>query len=99
MNLTTNDLENFRIAAKDLTPEQAARILRKVIGVPRRELKGKEYNDVFLLIQLADAVRVSNNQRTITYEYDIGGKFYYVTYGDDDHPMIEEREEDDIQQG
>lgn len=62
------------------------------MGPPRRTLVGKEYEQVMLLIKLSEPIRESNNQRTFTEEYCIGGKYFDVTYGLDDEPEITEVE-------
>ena len=41
---------------------------------------------------MSEPIRESNNQRTSTEEYYIGGKYYDVTYGWDDEPELEEVE-------
>ncbi|HET8688406.1 MAG TPA: hypothetical protein VFM18_17485 [Methanosarcina sp.] len=73
-----------------ITKEQALEFIKKISGRPRRTLSGQEHNDIWLLIQLLDATSISNNQRTITYEYEVAGKEYHVTYGFGDDPLIEE---------
>jgi hypothetical protein len=55
-----------------------------------KELKGKEYEHVWTLLQLIEPVKSSNNQRTWTDEYELNGKRYNVTYGLEDTPIIEE---------
>lgn len=56
----------------------------------RKELKDKEYDHVWTLLQLVEPVSSSNNQRTWTDEYELNGKRYNVTYGLEDKPIIEE---------
>lgn len=56
----------------------------------RKELKDKEYDHVWTLLQLVEPVSSSNNQRTWTDEYELNGKKYDVTYGLEDKPLIEE---------
>ena len=78
------------------TKEEAEAFLRKVMGPNRRTLVGKEREQVWLLIQMMDPVRESNNQRTWTEEYIIGEKYYDVTYfSADDEPEIQEVERDE----
>lgn len=62
------------------------------MGPPRRKIIGKEYEHLMLLIKMSEPIRESNNQRTSTEEYYIGGKYYDVTYGWDDEPELEEVE-------
>ena len=76
--------------AKNLSDEQLKEMLRRVIGSPKRQLEGKEYDQTWLLLQMLEPVRESNNQRTWTSEYVLNGKRYDVTYGLEDLPIIEE---------
>lgn len=77
------------------TKEEAEEFLRKVMGPRRRTLVGKEREQVWLLIQMMEPVRESNNQRTWTEEYIIGEKYYDVTYfSADEEPEIDEVERD-----
>jgi len=92
----SKDLETFRTYAKSLTREQAEAIVRKVMGPPKRELEGKEYKDIWLLLQLATPFSESNNQHSWSEEYEMGGKIYHVTYGIEDKPIIQELLENDI---
>ena len=62
--------------------------LKRMLGT--KELKGKEYEHVWTLLQLIKPVNSSNNQRTWTDEYKLNGKTYNVTYGLEDKPIIEE---------
>lgn len=62
------------------------------MGPPRRTLLGKEYDQVLLLIKMSEPIGESNNQRTFTEEYCIGGKYYDVIYGWDNEPEIQEVE-------
>ena len=76
-----------------MTPEQARDFIRKVMGPPKRQLLGKELEHVQFLMDMCDPVSTSNNQRTITDEYLIGGRRYDVTYGVEDTPIVEVYEE------
>ena len=76
------------------TKEEAQAFIRKVMGPPRRRLEGKELEHVWLLINMSTPVRESNNQRTMTEEFEIGGKRYDVHYGLEDDPVVEEVEVD-----
>ena len=73
-----------------MTKEEARAFLRRVLGPERRELKEKEYDQVWTLLQLLKPIRESNNQRTWTSEYSLNGKRYDVTYGLGEIPIIEE---------
>ena len=95
--MSSDELRIMRAVPRSLTREEAAELIRKVMGPPKRDLEGKEYDDVWLLLQLATPYKESNNQRSLTYEYKVGGKIYYVTHGFGDTPIIQELlEEDDI---
>lgn len=75
---------------RQLTKEQAEELVKKIMGPPRRELEGKEYDQIWLLLQMLEPVKMSNNQRTWTDEYELNSKRYNVTYGLEDKPIIEE---------
>jgi hypothetical protein len=75
-------------------PGYAKQLLRRVMGPPRRELVGEEYDKIWTLLQLLEPSRQSNNQRTWTEEFRIGEKRYDVTYGVFDNPEIQEVDED-----
>lgn len=77
-----------------MTPEQARDFIRKVMGPPKRQLLGKELEHVQFLMDMCEPVSTSNNQRTITNEYLIGGRRYDVTYGVEDTPIVEVYEDD-----
>ena len=78
----------------NMTPEQAQAFIRKVMGSPKRILKGKERENVWLLIQMSTPVSESNNQRFWNEEYLIRGKRYDVTYGVEDTPIVEVYEDE-----
>ncbi len=77
---------------KNLSKEEAEKLLREIMGPPRRELKGEEYKHTWLILKFIDPVKSSNNQRTFTDVYEHAGKTYHVTYGVYDLPLIEEVE-------
>lgn len=79
---------------KPKNKEEAEALIRKIIGPPRRELEGDEYNKIWTLLKLIDPVSESNNQRSITETYYIGKQKYDVHYGWSDNPVIEEIDED-----
>lgn len=64
--------------------------LKKLLGLHSRELKGKEYEQVWMLLQLIKPYAESNNQRSWTDSYKLNGKEYDVTYGITETPIIEE---------
>ncbi len=74
-----------------LTKEEAAEILRKIMGPPRRELVGEEYDHIWLILNLLDPIEVNNNQRSLTEVYEHAGKIYHVHYFTmNEVPIIEE---------
>lgn len=74
-----------------ITKEQAQELLKKVMGPPRRELVGEEYDHTWLILNLLEPVEVSNNQRSITEVYHQAGKIFHVHYFTmNEPPMIEE---------
>jgi len=76
------------------TKEEAEAFIRKIMGPPKRQLVGKEREQIWLLIQMSTPVRESNNQRFWYEEYSIGGRRYDVTYGLEDEPVVEIYEND-----
>lgn len=62
------------------TLEQAKEFLRRVLGAPKRELKGTEYDQVWTMLQLMEPTNEYNNQRSYTEEYTVGKTWYRVTY-------------------
>lgn len=70
-------------------PVRLKEFIQHVMGPPKRELKDKEYDQIWLLLQMLEPVKMSNNQRTWTNEYELNGKRYDVTYGLEDKPIIE----------
>jgi hypothetical protein len=78
-----------------ITPEVALRLLKEVMGPPRREITGTEYNELYLVLAFLDPIEVTNNQRSITEVYHQAGKIYHVHYFTTaDDPVIEEVLED-----
>lgn len=71
-------------------PGYANRLIRSIMGPPRREIVDEEYDKIWILLQLTEPFRQSNNQRTWTDEFRIGEKRYNVTYGLSDNPEIQE---------
>lgn len=72
------------------SPDEAARFLRSILGPPKRRLEGKEHEKVWLLLQMTEPVRETNNQHSWCAEYNIGGKMYDVHYFPNEEPYIEE---------
>ena len=66
-------------AKSELTPEQARAFIRKIMGRPRRELVGKEKEDILLLLKMVEPFKQTNNQRSWTDYYMIGNREYHVT--------------------
>jgi hypothetical protein len=62
-----------------MTPEEARRFLRKVMGPPKRTLEGKEREQVLLLLAMMEPYSASNNQHSWTECYMIGEADYHVT--------------------
>ena len=78
------------------TREEAIAFLRKVMGPPMRKLTGKEYEQTMLLLTLVGPYKETNNQRSITEYYAMGGKEYRLHYFEGEQEL--EVIEDDIQQ-
>ncbi len=70
--------------------EEAAQWLRLVMGPPKRILHGEEHEKVWLMLQMAEPVRETNNQHSWCAEYNLGGKMYDVHYFPNQEPFIEE---------
>jgi hypothetical protein len=62
-----------------MTPDEARKFIRKVMGPPKRTLEGKEREDVLLLLTMLEPYSASNNQHSWTECYMIGDKDYQVT--------------------
>jgi hypothetical protein len=62
-----------------MTPDEARKFIRKVMGPPKRTLEGKEREDVLLLLTMIEPYSASNNQHSWTECYMIGDKDYQVT--------------------
>lgn len=77
---------------KHLSSKRQREYIRAVMGPPRKELKGKEYDHVWLMLQLVEPFDSSNNQRTCTDKYKVGDLEYHVHFGlyANGRPMIEE---------
>ena len=76
-----------------LTTEQAHAFVRKVMGPPRRELQGKEREQVLLMLaMLGQANWTSNNQHSYSEDYVHAGRHWCVTTWPDGHCIVEEIE-------
>ena len=62
-----------------ITPEEARKFLRKVMGPPKRTLEGKEREQILLLLAMMEPYSASNNQHSWTECYRIGEADYHVT--------------------
>jgi hypothetical protein len=84
------------------TKAEALAFIRKVMGPATRKIEGKEFNDTMLLLMLVGPYKETNNQRSSTEYYKMGGKEYRLHYfpewESNDKPCIPEMEviEDDI---
>jgi hypothetical protein len=74
----------------NMTPEEARAFIRQVLGPPKRQLEGDEYKHMMMVLSLKDPICSSNNQRFWTDEYEHNGRFYEVTYGVEDLPILAE---------
>ncbi len=79
---------------RNMTQEQAKAWIRKIMGPPKRQLMGKELENIQFLMDMCEPVRSTNNQRSVTDEYLIGGRRYDVTYGIEDDPIVEVYEDE-----
>lgn len=70
--------------------EEAQAFIRSIMGPPKRILEGQEHQQVWLMLQLAEPVRETNNQHSWCAEYNIGGIMYDVHYFPDEDPFIEQ---------
>lgn len=62
---------------------------KQVVGPDLKELKGKEAEQMLLVLTLVEPYKSTNNQRTSTDFYEHAGKEYRVTYGFGE-PLVEE---------
>ena len=72
------------------TKEEAEAFLLRVLGPPKRILHGEEHEKVWLMLQMAEPVRETNNQHSGCAEYNIGGIMYNVHYFPNEDPFIEQ---------
>jgi hypothetical protein len=79
------------------TPEQAHAFLRKVMGPARRELQGKEREQVLLMLaMLGRATWTSNNQHSYSEDYVHAGRHWSVTTWPDGYYTVEEIERETV---
>jgi hypothetical protein len=75
------------------TPEQAHAFVRKVMGPPRRELQGKEREQVLLMLAMLGGPTVTtNNQHSYSEDYVHAGRHWCVTTWPDGYYTVEEIE-------
>ena len=89
-HLTEADWEAIRAKHAAMTQEEAKAWIRRVVGLPRRQLLGDEYKHMMMVLVLKDPICSSNNQRFLTDEYEHDGRRYEITYGVEDEPILEE---------
>ena len=89
-HLTEADWEAIRAKHAAMTQEEAKAWIRRVVGLPRRQLLGDEYKHMMMVLVLKDPISSSNNQRFWTDEYEHDGRRYDITYGVEDEPILEE---------
>jgi hypothetical protein len=81
-----NSLKKIQEFAEQLRadPVRLKAFMRKVMGPDTVELKGKEKDDIMLLLKMIEPFEESNNQRAWTDKYMIGETEYHVTYWEDE---------------
>ena len=79
------------------TPEQARAFVRKVMGPPRRELQGKEREQVLLMLAMLGGPTVTTNNQHCYYEdYVHAGRHWCVTTWPDGYYTVEEIERETV---
>ena len=73
-----------------MTPEEARNFICKVMGPPKRTLEGIEREKIWIMLQLIEPIRESNNQHSWCAEYQIGKKRYDVHFFPNEEPIIDE---------
>jgi hypothetical protein len=80
------------------TPEQARAFVRKVMGPPRRELQGKEREQVLLMLAMLGGPTVTtNNQHCYSEDYVHAGRHWCVTTWPDGYYTVEEIERENCE--
>ncbi len=74
----------------NLSPKEAQEFIRKIMGPPKKILEGKEHEQVWLMLQMTEPIRETNNQHSWCAEYNIGGIMYNVHYFPNQDPFIEQ---------
>ncbi len=74
----------------NMTPEEANALIRRVMGPPKRILHGEEHEQVWLMLQMTEPIKETNNQHSWCAEYNIGGIMYDVHYFPNEDPFIEQ---------
>ena len=57
-------LAHQRIYMQFKTKEEAEAFVRKIMGPPKRRLEGAEHDRVWLMLQMTEPVRETNNQHS-----------------------------------
>ena len=85
------------IAVTRLTSEQAHAFVCKVMGRPRRELQGKEREQVLLMLAMLGGPTVTtNNQHSYSEDYVHAGRHWCVTTWPDGYYTVEEIERETV---
>ena len=72
-------------------PVRLKAFMRSVMGPPYKTLKGKDKENVLMLLSLTAPYKETNNQHSWTAYYDVGGKEYQVTFFPEaDEPIVDE---------
>jgi len=80
---------------KEMSKAQARAFIRKIMGPPRRIIKGQEKEHLLTVLELIEPSTDSNNQRTWTSVYRHAGKEYHHTTGDEFDELTEILPDDD----
>ena len=82
-----------RWESRSLIRREAQAFVTKAMGPPRRELEGKEREQVLLMLaMLGDPAAVSNNQHSYSEDYVHAGGHWCVTTWPDGYYTVEEIE-------
>lgn len=84
------ELQTIKDLVRNITKEEAQRIVKKLSGPPTKKITGKEYDHVMTMLRLVKPVNVSNNQVTETEKYIVGNTEYHITYFPVGEPELEE---------
>ncbi len=72
------------------TPAEAKKLLRKIMGPPRRTLIGQEREHVMTMLAMIEPFEESNNQNSWTSSYRIGDTEYQVTTFFDSEEIVDQ---------